>query len=416
MPPSHILSTGQYVHLPPPTDDERAAFFERVEGSNERTFVDRRGRYSIGGDGGEDDGGSRKRRNEEDGENATAKKKKKDKSPPSSSDAPYVHPLAIASARIRAMGSDELSKAINLGGLVLGGEYFGLTNVIRRTAQVVDKKKIDGGGGGASAAARNGGSKGQYGEAGNDSASARDGDDDESTSLDARLRSTYVLRRRRDQYASASSALSRHSGGDVDDAMEVDVTDAAAERPDGGDSRPTDSAVCKTKAEPFAIADPTLGKVDVDFDPDKVPLLTLLFEIEKPSTGFAERATLSSSFSSSRHSASPNANDGEEREPPRPDERVVEALQHSLFCASLFESMRGEIIPASSRQRQRHHQHPKDQSSLSSSSLVAWLSSEMEESFLPPPSVMAGARDTSRGAASATTRGCSPSCTVTRGR
>eukprot|EP00970_Alexandrium_tamarense_P016154 scaffold6206_cov69-Alexandrium_tamarense.AAC.1 len=56
---------------------------------------------------------------------------------------------------------------------------------------------------------------------------------------------------------------------------------------------------CKTKAEPFAVADPTLGQIDPDFDPDKVPLLTLLFEIEKSSTGFSQRATLSSSFTSS---------------------------------------------------------------------------------------------------------------------
>ena len=160
---------------------------------------------------------------------------------------------------------------------------------------------------------------------------------------------------------------------------------------------------CKTKAEPFAIADPTLGKIDPDFDPDKVPLLTLLFEIEKPSTGFVERATLSSSFlsspaaSSSATTNSGGADDKERHNMMHPDERVIEALQHSLFCASLFESMRGEIIPATSSSQSNTGGGGSASSSASQQrqKSVAWLSSEMEESFLPPPSVMAG-EDTSR--------------------
>lgn len=127
---------------------------------------------------------------------------------------------------------------------------------------------------------------------------------------------------------------------------------------------------CLTKAEPFATADPTLGTIDPDFDPDKVPLLTLLFEIEKPSTGFVQRASLSSLFSleNNQHNSPP-------------DERVIESLQHSLFCASLFESMRAEIIPPPT-QSSTHTQQRNES--------VAWLSSEMDESFLPPPSMMAG--------------------------
>lgn len=138
-----------------------------------------------------------------------------------------------------------------------------------------------------------------------------------------------------------------------------------------------------TKAEPFAIADPTLGKIDPDFDPDKVPLLTLLFEIEKPTTGFVQRASLSSTF------LKPSA-DSSDNTQLEPDERVIEALQHSLFCASLFESMRAEIIPPCSglvgslAPSQQKQQKP-----------VAWLSSEMEESFLPSISEMAG-QDTIR--------------------
>ena len=146
-----------------------------------------------------------------------------------------------------------------------------------------------------------------------------------------------------------------------------------------------DEGKIKTKAEPFTVANPTLGKIDPDFDPDKVPLLTLLFEIEKPSTGYVERAALSNVSSSSLSSSRVL----------HPDERVVEALQHSLFCASLFESMRAEIIPppppvsaatavsASSLASSQKTAGPHNRS-------VAWLSSEMEESFLPPPSAMAG--------------------------
>jgi len=143
----------------------------------------------------------------------------------------------------------------------------------------------------------------------------------------------------------------------------------------------------KTKAEPFAIADPTLGKIDPDFDPDKVPLLTLLFEIEKPSTGFSQCATLSSSFSTMRGGANDSGGNNKQL---HPDERVIEALQHSLFCASLFESMRAEIIPlTASNAPSATSTQQKGQKS------VVWLSSEMEESFLPPPSVMAG-EDTSK--------------------
>jgi len=138
------------------------------------------------------------------------------------------------------------------------------------------------------------------------------------------------------------------------------------------------SGVGKTKSEPFAIADPTLGQIDLDFDPEKVPLLTLLFEIEKSSTGFVERASLSSSFSKPTNGQS----DGSSEQERSPDERVIEALQHSLFCASLFESMRFEIVPSQLPQEGTAQQQRQES--------VAWLSSEMEQSFLPSPSVMVG--------------------------
>jgi hypothetical protein len=106
-----------------------------------------------------------------------------------------------------------------------------------------------------------------------------------------------------------------------------------------------------TKAEPFAVLDPTLGKLDVDFDPDKVPMLTLQLDIEKDSTGFCKSACLEALSSGTTQ-----------------DEKVVVALQHSLFCASLFESIRTELANYK----------------------IAWLSTAMEINYLPPPNVMAG--------------------------
>jgi len=188
-----------------------------------------------------------------------------------------------------------------------------------------------------------------------------------------------------------------NDGGDDNDALEDMQVDSIAENKSKDQSSSCRGPeTCKTKAEPFAIADPALGKIDPDFDPDKVPLLTLLFEIEKPSTGFVERATLSSSTTSSSTSNDMSENYSGVKSPAvHPDERVIEALQHSLFCASLFESIRSEIIPHSttsmvgtdvslSQQRQKEHKS------------AAWLSSEMEESFLPSPSVMAGGQDADR--------------------
>ena len=417
VPPSHILPTGRYIHLPPPTAAESSAFFERAAASHRLISTT---------------------------SSVAAKRKAKTKE-----SKPFVHPLAVASARLRGRGIDELSKAINLGGLVSGGEYFGLTNVVNPPTP---KKSQEGGE-----------------DEEKEEKAAVEG---EATLLDRRLRSVYVLKKYRGQYDDASDVLRRKSkrlkaslsgqrvldarlrklrqrwrlsaperkpGGMVRArdvvAVDVEVYDgknggageteegqtlgriarkvprfATMELVEGYDvssdvellkekvqsvwkelkggekvrddtnrvisEKPTAMEVdgdtplqeCKTKAEPFATADSAKGHIDPDFDPDKVPLLTLLFEIEKPSTGFVQRATLSSSLSDDNHEIPP-------------DERVIESLQHSLFCASLFESMRAEIIPPPTYSAT--HTQQRNES-------VAWLSSEMEESFLPPPSLMAG--------------------------
>ncbi|KAK1745196.1 atypical kinase COQ8A [Skeletonema marinoi] len=446
--------------------DEHSAFFERAVAAQRL----------ISGDDDEVGKKRSKRRQSSDDDNIDNPSGKDGAKKAKKADAAFIHPLAIASARLRAKGSDELSKAINLGGLVMGGEYFGLTNVVN---QRVNNSNTSSGAGGETR--KDGSVKDSSG------AAAVDGLVDEYIQLDQRLRSNYVLQQRQSQYDSAVTVLSRHErrlsaslsvrrildarlralrkrwrlvapehgtrtvgpvrprevvavdvevydrdrlgGGNraVDDptaqalsqlgriarrvprfaTMELDddydVTDNIKSlRSDIGDvlchlkreddeDNNTSSAmevettdkgkenggVCMTKAEPFAIADPTLGKIDVDFDPDKVPLLTLSLEIEKSSTGFVQRASLSSSFLKS------NVQSGDSVHL-HPDERVIEALQHSLFCASLFESMRAEIIPPSAGLvgtpvSSQKHQKP-----------VAWLSSEMEESFLPSISEMVG--------------------------
>ena len=461
VPPSHVLSDGRFVRLPPPTVQEHSAFFERAVAA----------KRLISGD--DDEVGKkrskRKQSSDEDNTGNTnvnegAKKAKK-------ADKAFIHPLAIASARLRAKGSDELSKAINLGGLVMGGEYFGLTNVVN---QRQNNKGIGGGN------MEDGSMKESS------SSTAVDGSVDESILLDQRLRSNYVLRQRQSQYDNAVTVLNRHErrlsaslsvrrildarlralrkrwrlvapehgtrtvgpvrprevvavdvevydrdrlgGGnravdnttaqtvsqlgriarrvprfatmEIDDGHDV-TTKIKSLRSEIGDvlrklKREDDDCnvlsameikctdegkendgLCMTKAEPFAIADPTLGKIDIDFDPDKVPLLTLSLEIEKSSTGFVQRASLSSSFLKSNRESGGSAHVHQ-------DERVIEALQHSLFCASLFESMRAELIPPSSGQLGII---ASSQNQLKS---VAWLSSEMEESFLPSISEMVG--------------------------
>lgn len=466
VPPSHILSDGRFIRLPPPTAHEHSAYFERAVASQRL----------ISGDDDEVGKKRSKRRQSSDDDNIDnpsgsdgAKRAKK-------ADAAFIHPLAIASARLRAKGSDELSKAINLGGLVMGGEYFGLTNV-------VNHQRVNANISTSSGAGRENGKDGSVKDS--SGAATVDGSEDEAILLDQRLRSNYVLQQRQYQYDNAVAVLSRHErrlsaslsvrrildarlralrkrwrlvapehgtrtvgpvrprevvavdvevydrdrlgGGNraVDDptaqalsqlgriarrvprfaTMELDddydVTEnikclrskigdvlcdlkreddednmISAMEVESGDKGSENGGVCMTKAEPFAIADPTLGKIDPDFDPDKVPLLTLSLEIEKSSTGFVQRASLSSSF------VKPNNAQSADSVQFHPDERVIEALQHSLFCASLFESMRAEIIPPSSGLV----------GNLASSQTLqkSWLSSEMEESFLPSISEMVG--------------------------
>jgi hypothetical protein len=143
-----------------------------------------------------------------------------------------------------------------------------------------------------------------------------------------------------------------------------------------------------TRAEPFAIADPTLGKLDADFDATKVTMLTLEFDIEKTSTGFCQSASLEPMAT-----ITPGKN--KEVDGYRNDEKVLVSLQHSLFCAKLFESIRRELAPDTEGIGQVRTQ-AKAQS-------VVWLTGDSEENFLPPPSLMARGDGTS---------GTNPLCVV----
>ncbi len=204
-----------------------------------------------------------------------------------------------------------------------------------------------------------------------------------------------------------------------------------------------------TIAQPFLITESSASNEVQKDDVENVPMLTLLLQIEKSSTGFVQSVSLSSNIASSpstsksKSSASDEGgtneqkekqNQGQKKENQKDDQNVtkaiidkktklhsdellIQSLQHSLFCANVFDSIRQEIIHD---QRQEQHksntttstststaaqqnelrkkkitkntasaQHPDSQQQQQQQH-IAWLSSEMEDSFLPPPSLMAG--------------------------
>ena len=187
-----------------------------------------------------------------------------------------------------------------------------------------------------------------------------------------------------------------------------------------------------TTAEPFAVVDPTLGKISADFDPNKVTFLTLQFDIEKPSTGFCMSSCLeamtTTTIGKMKEAETSNtakkddtvkqetdnmdiekANDKDDTAEPdnenAKDEQVLVSLQHSLFCAKLFEAIRRELMGdegmdehAPAQQRQQQH-HAQQGASVQPHHSVVWLASESEENFLPPPSVMVRPTTNSTGAA-----------------
>ena len=176
---------------------------------------------------------------------------------------------------------------------------------------------------------------------------------------------------------------SKKQNGNVENGKNGQNGAAVPSEPNGGQHETNE----KTRAEPFAVADPTLGKIDLAFDPEKVPMLSLQLDIDKDSTGFRQSA-----FLSPLTTLDENAHE---------DETVVVALQHSLFCASLFEMIRKEIAPheedeAGQEQQLGRAKSPgrgmrKSGGPGSKRQANVWMTSDTNVHFLPPPSLMAGA-------------------------
>ncbi|KAL7559019.1 hypothetical protein ACA910_016364 [Epithemia clementina (nom. ined.)] len=156
------------------------------------------------------------------------------------------------------------------------------------------------------------------------------------------------------------------------------ITETTATKEDEGYSE----KALWTRAEPFAMADPmlgkidmadpTLGKIDADFDPTKVAMLTLEFAIEKPSTGFCSSACLQPFVVGTSNPDETNASDS----------RVLVALQHSLFCSKVFDSIRREV--ASDTEEVGQVRTIASQSERA----TLWIYSKNEQLFLPPPGSM----------------------------
>jgi len=457
LPPSHILQDGRSVYLPPPTEVERARFLERCIAKHGLLNSDLSSQQHEGRD-----------KKDKDGDKET-EKDGGDKEDNDESAAQKIHPLATASARLNSNGINELSKAINLSGLVSSDQYFGLSNIVDPSLERTTA-----------------GIKGET----SSSVVAKDSTSEDMEENESQLRAAYIGKRKRDQFVKATEFLEkqqerlaasvlaqsvmddrlqqlrkrwrlvapehgtrakphavrpteivaldvdvydrdRTGGGsqalkqgndsnkvqgriarrvprfavvELNDDYSVDMTkwmercdkkedekknsevvavtpsatkneaegSTSAPNKDSGDKKKPERD-CQTRAEPFAVADPTLGKIDVDFRPENVPMLTLELSIEKASTGFYQNACLSPMFS--------------ETETPTPDEKVVVALQHSLFCASLFESIRRELAD------QVGDGADSNARSMSTHQQSVWLSSEVEENFVPAPSQMAGGGD-----------------------
>ena len=137
-----------------------------------------------------------------------------------------------------------------------------------------------------------------------------------------------------------------------------------------------------TRAVPFAIADPALGKVDTEFDPSKVAMLTLEFSLECPCSGWTTHACMDPP--TRWHSKSQQDNTNSSQSPKEEDDtQVLIALQHSLFCSKMCDSIRREV--ASDTEEVGQVRSSASQAERS----TIWLSkSETREQFLPTPGVM----------------------------
>jgi hypothetical protein len=415
LPPSHILEDGRFVYLPPPNKMDRSRFFERSIARHGLLEADMIGESM----------------HQKEDEEAEEKEEGKDET------TPQIHPLAVASARLNANGLAELNRVINLASLTNTGDYFGLTTIVDPSLEAESKTAQ----GGASSAILN----------------TATHDTVKSTFILKRKRAefskaTQVVERHKKRLRAAIQAqrvidqrlfelrqqwrlvapehgtrARLHAARPTEVvAIDVDVYDrdrvgggnqalmgkesalrkqslagrlasrvsrfATIELKDSykvpgeGDEEMKDAQSTWTRAEPFSVADPTLGRVMENFDPAKVPMLNLQLEIQKSSTGFLQSACLKPLTTLSAAQDVSNSYSQ--------DEDLLVTLQHSLFCASLFESIRNELDPLESDSHQQQFSLQ-----LNKAQPAAWLSCESEENFLPPPSRGVGG-DLGRGLAS----------------
>lgn len=408
LPPSHILEDGRFIYLPPPDPVERSRFFERSIARHGLLQADMAEGETL-----QDAALAKEQEGEEDGDKT----------------APKVHPLAVASARLQSNGLMELNRAINLANLVQTNEYFGLTNI-------VDPSLEENKPGGVAAVQSVDAIKSTF------VLERKRGQFQKATSTlerhEKRLRAAieaqrvldYRLFQLRQQWrlvAPEHGTRARLHATRPTEIVAIDVDVYDRDRVGGGNQAIKSTAVGKqqtlarrlasrvprfatielqddfkstkdqiindngeemtamdldeegvkpksvaryTRAEPFAVADPTIGRVVENFDSSKVPMLNLKLEIQKASTGFSQSSCL-------EPITTLNAGKDTGVEYTR-DEDLLVSLQHSLFCASLFESIRSELDPQPDNPTQfsatQRNQPP-----------VAWLSCDSEENFLPAP-------------------------------
>ena len=173
-----------------------------------------------------------------------------------------------------------------------------------------------------------------------------------------------------------------------DDVMDVDTKDdeIKVDATEKNDNQNTDwEADTKAPqhfviAQPYVVADPSIAN---DVDGTKATMLTLQFAIENTATGYCERVCIEEP--ASVETTGDESTSVEERQE---DEKLLLALQHSLFCAKLFESMRRELAPDTD-----HIGQVRSASSSAPTQSVAWLTGQSQEgNFLPAPSMMLGAQ------------------------
>ena len=200
--PSHLLADGRAVVLPSPSAPLRRRWVERaiLQHGLLQSWLD----HDKKSDSDDEEQGGKTEGHET------------DQTQPGTSATQQIHPLALASSRLETEGIDELNRSINLTNLVSAGEYFRLTNIVADAALEL-----------AAAGAADGGDKTDKAPsevvattkgtapAPGSTVSAGLGVTTHQISSDEfqnsqTLASTYVLKRKHQQFAQAASVLRRH--------------------------------------------------------------------------------------------------------------------------------------------------------------------------------------------------------------